>query len=293
MDATAWDIFVGIVAALASWEVISNLAKRAWQAGPGMERHAEERLNLIANGYSLDYLIGLLGKPAMARSVSRTISVLIEGSLQDRTQPFQEVVFVDPLFFATLLADELGTVVAWAATSRSSEFRPEMKTGHPGAFLAAPVRINKTLFPELGPLADHEEWVGARRMGHFETFYYGNPGMYQWYIAAYNDAAPGDGERLLSEWYGKGLPNGGPNGDVAKTVLEEQRAKSTFNTYGAALNRQVITTGPDLDEVRLFPKAQVRALPRLLGRLRGSFVSASVRLRRRVPNRMARRRASG
>ena len=257
MDLATWELFVAVVAAMGSVEILSRLISGAWRHGPGRRRFAEARINRLANNYQHSRFVDVLGEPA----IRETLPADADDSPDDQsTAPgvtYRRSHFVDPLFFVTAIADRSDSVVSWSVTTRSARFRPRIGGPFPGRV----VRLNSTPYSRFGTPSDHRIYIGARRFSYSETHWFGNPGEYQWYVLAHNDAGPGQFEFFDLE---RGLISRRKESGVQMTLeqakaemwyqaqTEDIRRSSAFNTFGCALDLRVVAIGPDLDAVRLF-----------------------------------------
>lgn len=140
----------------------------------GSRRHIASQLNQLACGVTREYVNGLLGVPAFHRRL---------------TDEVEEFVYRTPHAWVQILTNMDGDVarVAITATDRKFKFRTTCLT-----FRHLSIRLLKDSFTAATESGSAPEGVsisiGARRFSYAESFYFGNPGNYQHYVLAYNDA---------------------------------------------------------------------------------------------------------
>ena len=103
----------------------------------------------------------------------------------------------------------------------------------------APVaaKLGKTPFGAVSPTdpAKIRLDVGARRLWYSETYYFGNPGLYQWYVVSLNQAADfvGDIEPMV-RWYHDPQRPGDPNAFPSTDLGRRFRSTTCPNTYSVS-----------------------------------------------------------
>jgi hypothetical protein len=230
--------FVNIVAAvftaLAGWTAFVSLVK----ATIGRRSEARRRLNRLSTLAQVSYFSSVLGDPMM-KSV--------------RDDGFVEYVFVHPLFYVHVLATSADeSVQRYAVTTLSRRFHPSFTLWTGTDF--ATVRLGKSKFAEFGDCEPaRSSFLGARRFGYAEAHYFGNPGLYQHYLLAYNDA--GAASEVIAP----------PQGDDESewTAYRVAASPNTYAVAAATLTDPFDGGGPlgvDLDQVRVLPKAESRPI---------------------------------
>jgi hypothetical protein len=157
---------------------------RRYRQTLGSRRDLSSRLNRLAAGVTADYVGSLLGPPALQRQADNFVEQVywtkhaLVGVLLDRTEAVQAfaITVTDPSFkFKTidLTFDQLDIRLV------STSFRDVRRRSEPRG-----VRVT----------------IGARRFAYAEVHYFGNPGGYQYFVLARNDAGVGklDMSDLLS-----------------------------------------------------------------------------------------------
>jgi hypothetical protein len=178
-----------------------------------------------------------------------------------------ECVFVLEDAYVQAITDPHGSVLRYAITTRSKAFAPVLWM--PGVNVE--IALGRTTFAEVpGELcAGVSSWLGARRYTYAEAYYFGNPGFYQTWVLASNQAGPtAPGERLgevLKELGDGHLVSFGPfpsqnertEDDVphcwhTRPVVARFRATTPINTLGVSGPHQQPdpNPGPDQDRIR-------------------------------------------
>ncbi|HEY7118038.1 MAG TPA: ETEC_3214 domain-containing protein [Tepidisphaeraceae bacterium] len=170
--------------------------------------------------------------------------------------------------------DRHGNVSRFDITTRSQRFTPRLSMGNAGDVI-----LGRTTYGELpeglanGVLA----WVGARRWSYAEAYYFGNPGYYQTWVVASNDAGvPGASPQLpqviealnapgeLVATFGSFRPreervpppDDMPHCWYTRPPIAAFRAETAFNTLSVS-GRHLPpdpNPGPDHDHVRVFER---------------------------------------
>ena len=184
-----------------------------------------ENINALATEVQIDYFKKYLGDP-----------VFINYS-EDRTQ--QEYVFVDGDFFVQAVTNFDGKVLAYAVTTRNSDFNPVLKLPN------FEIVLGVSKIGDIGRIPNKSCYGFIPANGgaaYYEEYYFGRPGMYQAYFLGVNSVGysgpSGPSLGLLSGnlEYLKEL--GSENwrllrsaGVACSSVPEEFRAEQVINTY--------------------------------------------------------------
>lgn len=249
MRAIGWigAIAGGIVAAV----TLLGLLRTAFNRTLGRRGEAQRRLSKLAAGVQINYFTSVLGQPAIKRADDDVV----------------EYVFVDRLFYVHVLtspADD--SVIQFAVTTRARRFHPRARWWTLNR--SHQVRLGKTSFAQFGQTPERISGsLGAHNFGYSEIYYLGNPGGYQKYVLAINDAGPVD--HLDVEAFNEILvPGAGPTFDLdeaaAAALIDSEvgarlRSSSRPNTYcvTALLEHAVLNAwlgvGVDVNAVRVLP----------------------------------------
>ena len=158
------------------------------------------------------------------------------------------------------------SVRAFSITVRSKWFRLPLKrlTNEQMSIHLRPLKF--TELQKFGP--DGKRCIiGANRFGYSESFYFGNPGNYQHYILAYNDAGPGKfiapagwhwfaSGPLHNEAYSEDELQHEPNGPWANEFYRELRPNTIAVVNGDAqvsLIQNEQSVGVDHGRIRTIP----------------------------------------
>jgi hypothetical protein len=234
---------------------------RDWLLGTVWRKRGEYgKLAKLSTEVQIGYFDSLLGVPTFKNS----------GGKSD------EFIYVTRYCFVQAIANKGGRVLAYSVTCARRKFYPQL-WGR--ALLHGPgsgSRLGKDTFADFaesqmvgGAIAD----LGGRRSYYAETFFQGNPGLYQRYLIGLNDAGYADTntqdvKHLLSVGGSFGdmaLDQGSETQRLSQThrlveflqTLESQRfrANARPNMYAVAsqdafdlLNNPM---GPDLDQIRV------------------------------------------
>lgn len=192
----------GVVAALALARAVWNVYRRTL----GRRRDYYRRLARLGTNAQVSFFTSVLGEPpALRRKLDADITEWDEhGRPRLVRASFWDCVYIDRDFYVHALADENDTVLAFAVTSRSKRFRPRFVS--PGSEYVLPGRLRRALrLPErfrpmfkvklgstrlvaVGTPDRVVAWLGAHNFHYFEAHYHGNPGNYQTFVFAVNDA---------------------------------------------------------------------------------------------------------
>jgi hypothetical protein len=119
----------------------------------------------------IEYFVHVLGQPAQYVN-------------HQADEEEVEYVFALPDAYVQAVTDAHGKVGLFAVTTRNKRFHPSLNY-HPGGAAEMQIRLGRTHFSDLADQPSGVRgWIGARRGGYAESYYYGNPGHYQTYIVA-------------------------------------------------------------------------------------------------------------
>jgi hypothetical protein len=165
--------------------------------------------------------------------------------------------------YVTAATDRHDNVTSFAITTRARRFKPSLRMA------GIEVVLGRTTYSELPDMVNGLlAWYGARRHSYAESYYFGNPGFYQSWVAASNDAGAHGAGSLdgviralggtevvalgrLQDW-GEGGPPEMPICWYTRPAVAEFRASTPINTLvvsGPHLPPNP-SLGPDLDHVR-------------------------------------------
>lgn len=191
-----------------------------------------------------------------------------------------ENVYIDRDFYVQALSDKDDTVLAFAVTTRAKRFRPKLAA--PGGSWKEPGWVRRVLglggrmipafrvklltarLMDAGQPERVAASMGAHSFGYWESHWLGNPGNYQHYVFAVNDAGAGgyDSAQVLFPTVATRWDIEWP--DVSQTSIENVprlqafRRAATPNTY-AVLGQTMspdeypLTYGPQQHHVRTVP----------------------------------------
>lgn len=185
-----WTLAGVFVATLA---VVKSVME-GWRHTVGRRRHLTSQLRKIAPGVRHDYVESLLGEPKWQSTMDCTPLTATEESgtparwwerrrtekeKAERDNKVELTVRTWPLsrlgYLVTWCEDDV--VVLYGITTASWWFRPRVLVG------PTRIRLGKTTFAALGDCHEHRAWLGNRRYGYVEQYYFGNPGGYRsWYV---------------------------------------------------------------------------------------------------------------
>jgi hypothetical protein len=231
--------------------------RRRYQRTIGSRRKLVGQIDKLSCNVQTAYVDGLLGPPLFVR----------------KSDNATERVYLTPHAYVQIVADDGDSVVWWAVTTTDKHFKPR--------FYLPPmslddtgwrVQLNKSSFTDLASSPLGVRWeVGARRFRVVESYYFGNPGHYQRYLVAYNDAGVGavhvDDKRppinygdLMSRPEESMTPNDQPILEDYASTFRADRGGTVVNSFGVMrpsagdaeteLLRQW-GLGPDLDYIRV------------------------------------------
>lgn len=245
MVADAVGTAASLVALLAAGYGLLRFARRLWRHGPGSRRNTTTLLRQVACGVTREHVAALFGPPLLRMRLA-THDVVVRSY---RTRHA----------WLTTYDDDQDTVLAYAITVTDPNFSFE-STAASAEELSVKVgqdRFNSTMVTDDWLLS-----IGARRASYTEAFYFGNPGGYQDYVLAYNDAGVG-----ASPWPANlpplaaggrySSPTTDPLTAEARTAVRANLKVNAFAVLGpnapSELLKVLAPPGVDLDQVRLLP----------------------------------------
>lgn len=236
-----------------------------------------------------------LAKITPGMQVGYATRVLGEPELKNMKGGYQEFVYDKKDCYVQVVTGESDAILLLSVTARNSRFhaptwvttarwspRPDPKNSHLGHF-----RFDQIASADRPPWGV-SGWCGARRFGYIESYYYGNPGNYETFLLALNDAGhvwdidslgqvsslflkPVEHGNLL--WIDrrprpinvrkpKEPPNQGeaiheflarPDTQTWRRMKPNTYAVTAPNVFIADLLHDGFSVGPDSDQVRLLP----------------------------------------
>jgi len=242
-----------------------------WQGGVGLLRLyratigragvAHRKLGKLSPDVTLSYFTSILGPPAFNNSASH----------------HTEFVYVDRYFYLQAWVDTRERVIFYTVTSRRKRFRPPIWNDAASWVLfqnpSKKLRLGRFSFSQV-PEWDPDGiigWLGARRFGYTESFYFGNPGHYQRYVIGFTDAGtvygpmPRIAETLPDYSVQVGIFSGQSDEDAVREYIAQEpvvrfRREARPNLYGVSsphfsfasdLEAGSLAIGPNADQVRL------------------------------------------
>lgn len=179
----------------------------------GRRRDRYGRLSRLGANAQISYFSSALGEPpAIRRTQEGTISVYDgTGKRSEKPKTWRECIWIDRDFYVQAFADGDETIHAYSVTTRSKHFNPRFRApgGHvvdrnriqrflfmPVVKLQPKIKLGKTHFEVLGRPQQAAAWRGAHNFHYFESYYLGNPGLYQTFVFSINDS----GYRSFGQW---------------------------------------------------------------------------------------------
>lgn len=237
----ATGVLGGLAAALALWAPVRLI----WRRTVGQRRLAARQLKPLAPNYRLERFISLLGEPAL------------EARLPTDNGPsaFREWIWVDPLYFVQAITEgDSQTVERFSVASRSPRFHPQFTIRGIGDGKPFKVKLQRTTFAEMPRRFRQENHgtLGAHHWHYRETYYFGNPGGYQYYEVGMSNAVLGRrlGDVTALRAFGR-RPD-----DPAVPPLEDFQRGTTITIYGESRPlgdrpNDPFLLGPDYTQVRV------------------------------------------
>ena len=233
----------------------------------GSRRDLAKRLNQVAAGVTTRYIEERFGAPAFVRPSETPVQ---RTDMELTGVQATEQVYRTRHAWLQVLTDEHDAVIRFSITVTDPRFHFQIRDLTVNQL---DVKLGHTRFSGVQPNPDGRSlWVGARRHGYSESFYFGNPGNYQRFVLGKNDAGVGgfgysalpddishshqDGFlKIADDGYGPPSP-GMPRYDPATPYARAFRSETTINTLtvlGADYGPMTLANprGPDADHVRV------------------------------------------
>lgn len=181
-------------------------------------RYLAARLNQLACGTTTEYTDSILGPPAFRRA------------LPDDHEYEEHIYRTNHAWIQTIIRTTDKSVDAFAitVTDRRFAFRTRELTNN-----NLDIRLGHTRFSDIPDHPDgYRIWWGANRSLHAESHYFGNPGNYQIYVVARNDAGAGQAsitsdDPAAGTWESGRLRTGLPSPAAARATRQPRRRKPT------------------------------------------------------------------
>jgi hypothetical protein len=227
-------IFIVLLSSLLTIANSFSLLSGLYTRTVGRKRAQLAKLARLAAGVNIAFFENFLGPPAFVRKIPIG----------------REHVFVHRNFYVQGITDEDNSVIAFFVTTRKANFNPTL------TLFPVRIKLGKTRFQALDTLGKPDECSyseGARGFSYYETRFLGNPGHYQTFFFALNDAG------YYSDYY-KYIPSSmqGDHLSADQPEVAEFRSDACVNTYGitaphfeAGDLKGVISIGPNVDQVRI------------------------------------------
>jgi hypothetical protein len=238
IDLSSTDVATGLGIGASAASVLAALwgVRRAvngiWRRTLGRRRAQAQVLHQLACGSSVAFVDELLGTPLFLGD---------EMGMTYRTYPLKGA------WVQINVVSEAVHSFSITITDSSMHYPTKRLT-----FGSLDVRLGKDSFTRVQEVPQNEWcWIGARRMGYHQHFYFGNPAGYQNYWLSCNDEGAGSLSPLADNFSTKGY--------VIKRTPKEFEAETTVNTLTVGpplsdpaplMSRSVL--GPDHDQVRVF-----------------------------------------
>jgi hypothetical protein len=233
---------------------LSFLLKQ-FQSTLGFPTKLRAQLRRLSAGVTIGFFRELLGPDVFART---------NGSRREH-------IFINKYCYVQAVTDLEGTVVAFSVTTRKRWFHPKLVLG-PYSLTGEKlkVRLGRTKFFELQRFArpqDVSSSLGAHSFHYSEEYYFGNPGKYQTFVFAINDAGHCQ--------YSQPPTHEDCATGVANAAVAEFRNRSVINTY--TIVAPLVSAkdamggfwfGADKQQVRILDGPQQRISRRQLRRMR-------------------------
>jgi hypothetical protein len=252
---TAGDVFK-IFGGVSGAIVASNAVGAWWRSGPGRRRSWIRNYRRLAPHVRPAYIEQLFGQPTFASEITgrQAVSADEEGVTWEDVPITVRVwrLARDGYLMTWSRNDE---IVGYSLTTASRRFHPRIRIGSPVGKPHYDIRLGRTRFARLPDQPEgYVSWVGARRFSYVEWHYFGNPGGYLTWFCGVSDAG-----------YQKhfGVPFSATTDDQPQRQRQQEfREAASVNSVLiaslGALDLQLETTGPDLDQVRLLDKPRPR-----------------------------------
>ena len=181
-------VFVVLLSSLITISSGVSLLINLYGSTIGRKRLLLRNLRRLSAGVNIGYFESILGPPAFAKT----------------SEPRREYVFINRDFYVQAITDLEGAVIGFSLTTRRKHFNPGLTLG-PYSLTGEgrTIRLGRTKFAEIDGFAKPSKLscsLGARRFDYHEEFYFGNPGNYQSFIFAINDAGYRSHPYISPEW---------------------------------------------------------------------------------------------
>lgn len=185
----------------------------------------------------------------------------VRPQLSREHAPYIDHIFVLPDAYVQAVTDDRGVVRRWTVTARTKRFRPHH------ANPTRTITLNRSKLVDVddeGP-TQMVAWAGARRGGLAEWHWYGNPGRYEHFLYAFNDAGSQsfpvglehvhELECTCKERHGPLLAREICSCLHDNRLIAAMRTTTVVTTFGCEQSTdwpipEAIPIGPDLDAVR-------------------------------------------
>jgi hypothetical protein len=200
----------------------------------GSRRDVARLFNQLGAGVTTRYVEERFGAPAFVRKSGNLLSAMLPV-------PLLEQVYRTKHAWLQVLSDEDGAVVRFSIMVTDPRFRFDVAVLTGGQLQA---RLGHSRFSQVGSQLGPDGrslWIGARRRGYSESYWFGNPGNYQRFVLSHNDVGAG-GFGFSAELQGVGWHQDGflkfaaqpreglPEFDPVAPYAREFRALTTVNT---------------------------------------------------------------
>lgn len=252
---TAATILGGLAILVGAYKAVMAYLRRTVLS----HRDLTRRLNQLACGTTAEYTDNILGPPAFRRSLGDGYEERIYRTKHAWVQTI------------TRTADHATESFAITITDPRYTLRTHNLTGN-----MLDIRLGRAHFSDVPHDPDgYRITRGANRHGHAESHYYGNPGNYQTYVLAHNDAGSGPfhitaDDPLAGNWAAGRLsqePDARPSWeDQPPLWVQQAREHTAINTLLIAAptggdQPKALTLGwigADYGTVRVLPTPQQR-----------------------------------
>lgn len=247
-----------VVGLIASLLIIGAAALRLYRNRLGRRRLLKREVEQLVPNAPLDWFRERLGAPVFTGKESG----------------WRVLVWAYPVCYVQAVTRHDDEVVAFSVTTRARRWNPVFLHGVPFSANrpSGEVRLGRSTFGDVGtePQGVYG-FLGARRWGYSEAFYFGNPGLYRHYILSVNDAGYTSQQcdgiiDVLMEAGGVATGVLADRETFPKTTAPDENAylaarvsavPNTMTVTAPAFDLQAagasLPIGVDLDQVRQFP----------------------------------------
>ncbi len=153
-----------------------------------------QELEKITIGMNISFLKSIFGEPAIKKKLPAKLTDYIknqEGKWEAFQHPsevdkYTEIIYVHKKYYLQVIINEEGRVVAYAVTTRDSNFNPEIPIGisFAGGDSIDGLKLGKMTLRDLRDYEPTDTNIGNWGMFYFyvEADYFGNPGFYKHYL---------------------------------------------------------------------------------------------------------------